>query len=576
MKLKTSTFQRLTSHVSRLTLLLILLAFSNSYAAPYKEGEIIVKFKNNPSNQTVKIQTISKTLNIHVVKLPSNVKVEDALKKYRNDPNVEYAEPNYKVELADTTPNDTYYSYQWGVVKVLANKVWDTCKGSNNTIVAVIDTGIDLNHPDLIGNIWKNQGETDCNDGIDNDNNGYVDDCYGWNVVSNNNNVQDDIGHGTFVAGIIGAVANNNEGIAGLNWYVKLMPVKIFTSNGGGGYISDIIKAIDYAVNNGAKIINASWGYPSSCTSTSPSQALYDAIKSAGEKGVLFVAAAGNHTCNNDVYPTYPASYKLPNIISVAASDKDDNLADFSNYGQNSVHLLAPGVKIVSTYFDPNDDDDKSTYGTGSGTSASAPFVSGAAALLMSCLNNPTIYEIKERIVSSVDVFDSLSTKAISSGRLNIYNALNNPLKPIRPTNLSVVLNNNNATLTWQDNSEIETGYIVERKVNNSNWTVIARLPANSTSYTDNNSTSGTYYYRVKAVYNTNESFRSDEVSITVSNPNDNSGGSSGGSGGSSGGGGGGCSMVAGTSPINLLYWLIVPVYVLIRRASSRNIKNVV
>jgi hypothetical protein len=179
----------------------------------------------------------------------------------------------------------------------------------------------------------------------------------------------------------------------------------------------------------------------------------------------------------------------------------------------------------------------------------------------MSCLNNPTIYEIKERIVSSVDVFDSLSTKAISSGRLNIYNALNNPLKPIRPTSLSVVLNNNIATLTWQDNSEIETGYIVERKVDNSNWNVIARLPANTTSYTDNNLTSGTYYYRVKAVYNTEESFRSDEASITVSNPNNDNGGSSG------GGGGGGCSMVAKSSPINLLYWLMVPVYALVRRA---------
>ena len=559
MKLKALTYQRLTSHVSRLTLLLILVAFSNSYAALYKEGEIIVKFKNNFSNQTLKSQAISKTLNIHVIKLPSNMKVEDALKKYKNDPNVEYAEPNYIIRKLKTTPNDPYYSSQWGLDKVLANKVWDKCRGSDSTIVAVIDTGIDLRHLDLENHIWKNPGETNCSDGADNDNNGFVDDCYGWNFVSNNKNTQDDDGHGTHVAGIIGAITNNSEGVAGLNWYVKLMSVKILDSNGSGD-IANLIKAIDYAVKNGAKIVNSSLGYPDSCNYVPPSQALYDAIKSAGDRGVLFVAAAGNYGCNNDKTPLWPASHKLPNIISVGASDQNDNLVDFSNYGQNTVHLLAPGVNIASTYFDKTNN--KSTYKLESGTSMAAPFVSGAAALLMSCLNNATIYEIKERIVSSVDVFDSLSSITISSGRLNIYSALNNPLKPIRPTGLALALNNNNAILTWQDNSNIETGYIVERKSNNSNWTVIARLEANTTSYTDNNLASMTYYYRVKAVYNTKESLYSNEASITVLNPPP-----------TSSGGGGGCSMTAGTSPINLLYWLIVPVYVLLRKVSCRNIK---
>jgi subtilisin family serine protease len=543
-----------------LTLLFVLVAFSNSYAAPYKEGEIIVKFKNNSSNQTVKSQTISKVLNIHVIKLPSNMKVEDALKKYKNDPNVEYVEPSYIIKKLETTPNDPYYPSQWGLVKVLASKVWDTCKGSDNTIVAVIDSGIDLNHPDLKDHIWKNPGETNCSDGIDNDNNGFVDDCYGWNFASNNNNTQDDDGHGTHVAGIIGAVTNNNIGVAGLNWYIKLMPVKILDSTGSGD-VANLIKAIDYAVKNGAKIINSSLGYPDSCSYVPPSQALYDAIKSAGDRGVLFVAAAGNYSCNNDKTPLWPASYKLPNIISVAASDQNDNLANFSNYGQNSVHLLAPGVNILSTYFDKTKN--QSTYASANGTSMAAPFVSGAATLLMSCLNNATIYEIRERIVSSADVFNSLSNITISSGRLNIYNALNNPLKPIRPTGLAVALDNNNAILTWQDNSNIETGYIVERKVDNSNWNVIARLPANTTSYTDNNLTPATYYYRVKAVYNTEESLYSNEASVTVLNPSSTS----------SGGGGGGCSMTAETSPINLLYWLMVPVYVLLRKVSSRNIK---
>jgi subtilisin family serine protease len=540
--------------------LLFLIAFSSSYAELYKEGEIIVKFKNNPSNQTLKLQTISKSLNIHVIKLPPNMKTEDALKKYRNDPNVEYAEPNYIIRKLETTPNDPYYSSQWGLVKVLANKVWDACKGSDNTIVAVIDTGIDLNHPDLKDHIWKNLGETNCNDGIDNDNNGFVDDCYGWNFTSNSNNTQDDDGHGTHVAGIIGAVTNNNEGVAGLNWYVKLMPVKILDSTGSGD-IANLIKAIDYAVKNGAKIINASFGYPSSCSLASPSQALYDAIKSAGEKGVLFVAAAGNYGCNNDKTPLWPASFNLPNIISVAASDQNDNLASFSNYGQNTVHLSAPGTNIISTYFDKANN--QSTYKSLQGTSMATPFVSGAAALLTSCSNNATINEIRERIISSVDVFDSLSSITISSGRLNIYNALNNPLKPIRPTGLFVAINNNNAILTWQDNSNIETGYVVERKSDNSNWNVIARLPANTTSYIDNNLTSGIYYYRVKAVYNTEESLYSNDASINVLNPPP-----------TSSGGGGGCSMTAGNSPVNLIYWLIIPVYVLFRKVSCKNIKR--
>lgn len=193
----------------------------------------------------------------------------------------------------------------------------------------------------------------------------------------------------------------------------------------------------------------------------------------------------------------------------------------------------------------------------------STAFVSGAAALLTSCLNNATINEIRERIISSVDVFDGLSAKTLSSGRLNVYNALNNPLRPIRPTNLVVVLSDNNATLTWQDNSNIETGYIVERKVDNSNWSVIARLPANTTSYADNNLTSGTYYYRVKAAYNTEKSYQSNEASITVSNTTSSNPAPS------NGGGGGGCSMTAG-SPINLLYWLIIPAYVLFRKIHRR------
>jgi subtilisin family serine protease len=221
-------------------------------------------------------------------------------------------------------------------------EAWDVTQGSSTVVIAVMDTGVDYNHPDLAGNIWSNPGEVAGNT-LDDDNNGYVDDIRGWDFVDDDNDPVDVQGHGTHVSGTIAAVGNNGIGVTGVCWQAKIMPLRTFDAFSGGATSARIIAAIGYAVNKGAKVINASFGGPDY------SQAEYDALSSANSAGVLFVAAAGNETANNDTTPAYPAGYNLANIISVAATDQNDGLTYFSNYGATSVHVAAPGQNIYST-----------------------------------------------------------------------------------------------------------------------------------------------------------------------------------------------------------------------------------
>jgi len=259
--------------------------------------------------------------------------------------------------LKATTPNDPFFSNLWGLhntgqsvngtsgtagADMDGPEAWDVAQGSNTFVIAVIDTGVDYNHPDLSGNIWANPGEVAGN-GLDDDQNGYVDDLRGWDFVDDDNDPMDVVGHGTHVAGTIAAVGNNNIGVTGVCWQAKIMPVRALDAF-GAGTDADIIAAIGYAVTKGAKVINASFGGPDY------SQAQYDALANANSAGVLFVVAAGNEGANNDTTPSYPASYNLPNIISVAATDQNDNLSNFSNYGATSVHVAAPGENIYSTF----------------------------------------------------------------------------------------------------------------------------------------------------------------------------------------------------------------------------------
>lgn len=311
-------------------------------------------------------------------------------------------------------PNDCHYPKQWahtdvkyGVKTPLAWNLWTG--GRSNFVVALIDSGVDYKHKDLMGQFWQNPGETNCYDGIDDDENGYVDDCMGWDWIENDNLPQDQNGHGTSSAGIIAGVANNSIGITGVCWGCKLMVLRTLDKD-IKGTISGFIKALDYAISHGAKVSNNSYGGRGSVYA-----GLEDAVKRADAKNMLMIAAAGNYGSNNDnsKQPTYPASYPYKNIISVAASDTNGMLASFSCYGPKTVDVAAPGVNIWTTAL-------RGTYSPMDGTSFSAPFVTGAAALLWSQYPLLSSEQVKALILMSAD--DSLR-KWTGYGLLNIGRA---------------------------------------------------------------------------------------------------------------------------------------------------------
>lgn len=335
--------------------------------------------------------------------------VEQALNIIRADESVAYAEPNYSLSIS-VTPNDPSFPVQYGMTKIVAPQAWDLQTGTN-VVVAVIDTGVDYNHPDLAANIWTNTREIAGN-GVDDDGNGYIDDVRGWDFVQNDNTPMDLNDHGTHVAGVIAGIGNNAAGISGVNWKAKIIPLRFMDATGQGSTIN-AIRALNYAVANGARISNSSWGGPAF------SQALFDAIQAAGGKGHVFVAAAGNSTANNDTTPEYPSSYKLANIVSVAATDRNDALATFSNFGLASVDVAAPGVGIYSTVRN-------GAYKNLSGTSMAAPFVTGLGTLLFAQKANLTVAEVVRAMTATgnVDAVAGLSGRVISGGRINAFKAV--------------------------------------------------------------------------------------------------------------------------------------------------------
>ncbi|MFV1951056.1 MAG: S8 family serine peptidase [Nitrospinota bacterium] len=375
---------------------------------------------------TRSIRNISR-INAQLVKIESGATLEETIALYNKDPNVEFVQPNF-IYHASLIPNDP--SLPWGIKKISGPQAWDIETGGD-IIVAVIDTGVAYNHVDLAGNIWKNSGEIPGNF-IDDDGNGYVDDVRGWNFVAGNNNPWDNNGHGTHVSGTIAAVGNNSIGVVGVNWRVRIMPLKFLDAR-GSGTTADAIRAIYYAANNGAKISNNSWGgaFDSgekiNARGRNPGGgggfdlALYNAIAYAGNHGALFVAAAGNDSKNTDGTPSYPASFDLPNIISVAATDSNDNKASFSNWGYYSVDLGAPGVKILSTI--PNNG-----YSSAfSGTSMASPHVAGASALIWAAFPSLTHIQVKKLVVFKTDPVPSLNGLVLSGGRLNVAKAISWP-----------------------------------------------------------------------------------------------------------------------------------------------------
>ena len=298
----------------------------------YKPGEVIVKFREGVGgteglvHQRLNAEVIRKVMGdrIQVVRIPGGLSVPDAIQQYMEDPSVEYAEPNYIIKV-QVTPNDPYFNQQWGITDVNAPLAWDVSTGSDGIVVAVIDTGIDYNHPDISGNIWTNPGEIA--DGIDNDGNGFIDDIRGWDFVNYDNTPFDDNSHGTHVAGIIGAVGNNAIGVTGMNWKVRLMPLKILNAEGVGDIASEIA-AISYAIEKGVRVINVSFGGQVFSNSER------DAIQGAKDAGILYIAAAGNGGDDsvgddNDLMPFYPSSYDLENIVSVTSTGPSGELAYF-------------------------------------------------------------------------------------------------------------------------------------------------------------------------------------------------------------------------------------------------------
>lgn len=392
----------------------------------YRDGEIIVKFKSrvtekrknsfHSKNGMKKMKEFS-SLRMQHLKLPEGLTVDTAVNLLRNDPDVEYAEPNYKY-TPQTIPNDPIYSQLWGMTKINASAAWDKTTGNSDVVVAVIDSGVAYNHPDLVANMWINPGEIAGN-GLDDDGNGYVDDIHGIDTYNNDSDPIDDHYHGTHVAGTIGATGNNSIGVAGVNWNVKIIACKFIGADGYGD-TAGAVSCLQYLKNlkqRGINIVatNNSWG------GDDYSQALHDAIKD--QKDILFIAAAGNDLSNNDFRPAYPCGYNLPNIIAVSATDQDDNLAYFSNYGRRTVHVAAPGVGIASTIPDG--------YASLSGTSMAAPHVTGIAALLSAQDVNRDWKAIRNLILASGDPVNSATETTITGKRVNANSALTCANRPL-------------------------------------------------------------------------------------------------------------------------------------------------
>ena len=395
----------------------------------------IVKLRDNAN--TLVSSAFQKDINVidlklsfgNFFKLSSNNLVPLDIEAIKKNPAVEYIEPNYLYYPQDHVPpkpsniKDIEFNGQWAVynnghntwvanspigVDINVTKAWDLTKGSRDIVIAVIDSGVDYNHPDLKDSVWVNEKELNGKPGVDDDGNGYIDDIHGYDFANNDGDPLDDNGHGTHVSGII-AAAHNEIGVRGVMANAKIMSLKFLTAKGPGD-TANALKGIEYAINNGAKIINNSWG------GGDYSQAMNDAFTKAAQKNIVIVVAAGNTNNDNDTKPMYPANYNVPGIISVGSLSMMDVKSSFSSFGKKSVHVFAPGNYIIST-------DVEQPYKWRSGTSMAAPFVTGAIGLLLSKESNLGVEDIKRRVIDT-SVKNSNYSKFGVGGRLNIYDLL--------------------------------------------------------------------------------------------------------------------------------------------------------
>ncbi len=395
----------------------------------------------------------------HVCKCPVNISLPETVKKLKKDAVIAHVESNVVLRLREpkkrnTTPvaksgpaaipprlstglrrlpSDPGFAFQWGMENIYAPQAWN-CVRTSPLIVAVIDSGVDYNHEDLRENMWRNPGEV-AGDGRDNDGNGFVDDLHGVNMLSDTSDPMDENGHGTHCAGVIGAVGSNRAGVTGVAWSVKIMAVKVFDAEGTTN-LNAIIKGIDYAWRNGARVANCSF------SGSTRSKLQRDAIARAAAAGMLIVSAAGNEGGNNDQTPSYPGSFGDPmdsdgplgNVISVGSITPADTLSDFSNFGQRSVHLCAPGgaggksnyENILSTISAKNSNDfgafPGGKYGYTAGTSMAAPHVAGAIALILGHPSywNASTSQVKDVILSRTRRQSSLNGKCTTGGTLDL------------------------------------------------------------------------------------------------------------------------------------------------------------
>ena len=421
----------------------------------YVPGQVIVKLKPQAgaTDAAVVRAALSATVKTRFADIGAEVwdvggvAVTDAVERLQRDPRVEFVEPNYVLHADQLFPNDPRFAEQWGLhnagqpagkadADIDAPEAWTGGTGGA-VLIGVIDSGIELNHPDLKNNLFTNPGEIPSN-GVDDDGNGYVDDVHGWDFVNDDNDPDDDSGHGTHVGGIIAASGGNAVGVTGVCWSARMLPLK-FLDETGSGATSDAILAIQYAVRMGAKVANASWG------SFFYSSALRAAIHEAGEHGLLLITASGNDALDNELHPHYPSDYDLDNIISVTSTDRNDALSFFADYGAQSVDLGAPGYDVLSTF--PG-----GRYVRLAGTSMSCAFVSGAACLLWSRAPLMTAGEVKSSILASVDRLPSLAGKTVTGGRLNLRRMVSSldAVAPAAVSNLSVEATaSNSARLAW-------------------------------------------------------------------------------------------------------------------------------
>ncbi len=439
--------------------LVLACTFASAHAslAPHVPGELIVKFRDTDQKSLLSLKSLGAEIarpielsseTLHVVRVEGEKSLMGTIKALQADPNVVYAEPNFIYSLikpiapsfveellaplsapveSNYTPNDPDFGRLWGLQNTGANepngrvaglagadidalRAWEINRGSREVVIAVIDTGIDYNHPDLAANMWINEAELNGTPGEDSDGNGFVDDIYGYNFATNRGNPFDGNGHGTHCAGTIGAVHDNALGVAGVMADVRMVAVK-FLSDAGSGTTENAIRSVDYATMLNVDIMSNSWG------GGGRSQALEDAIKRANDRGILFIAASGNSGTNNDTRPHYPSNYDVPNVISVAATTAQDTLASFSTFGRNTVHIAAPGHNILSTI-------QNNRYSVFSGTSMATPHVSGALGLLLAQEGRMSVEEVRERLLATSEPVPALRGKTVNGGRLNAYNLL--------------------------------------------------------------------------------------------------------------------------------------------------------